>query len=545
VVDFSEVKWIEDEWGRKYWIDELGNKWEEYIEDNLTYKSLLLKHRYAQIPNLLLMDKDTSPQAKLIYSLMLQYVRPEGRGLCFPLQKNIANKLGMTENAVQLQIAHLKQNEWLEVERKGLPARAYYFFRLPSKRRIDSFVTEGWGISREELEKLLEETPPEIKKPRNLTSPSKKPKSKNLRSDGTRPLNNKGQGKSVLSKRKKDSDIAKINNNFLSLDGSSSAHNTEQTYYNNKEIDNNIKEDRKNIINPHPSFSLVQEKNKSQKNNSRKQQLTEFPPAFGLSDKMKQYALEKNPNLDVEEEFEKFRDYHLAKGSKFKDWEAAFRTWVRNTVKWNNKGNAANKNNGSSSINSTSKLQEAKVVLDILNKPIYQIEWGPIPGQETYFKWEQVSSKQKYLDQLIRIKQSAQAFVDYLRPYCGWFEEEKIYQPKDIVFRDKLVAKKGDLIEIKKNLVPCKPLLGGENSGVLWFWLKKEEAWKKMLSLLATAIADYFHENEFGENGRLHLGNYLSVWWWENAFLPYLNEEMYGQFKEIPEAVRTYLTNGN
>jgi hypothetical protein len=30
--------------------------------------------------------------------------------------------------------------------------------------------------------------------------------------------------------------------------------------------------------------------------------------------------------------FERFRDHHLSKGSKFDDWQAAWGTWVRNSV---------------------------------------------------------------------------------------------------------------------------------------------------------------------------------------------------------------------
>ena len=36
--------------------------------------------------------------------------------------------------------------------------------------------------------------------------------------------------------------------------------------------------------------------------------------------------------LTYEDTLEAFRDYHLAKGSRFKDWDAAFRTWCRNAI---------------------------------------------------------------------------------------------------------------------------------------------------------------------------------------------------------------------
>jgi hypothetical protein len=42
----------------------------------------------------------------------------------------------------------------------------------------------------------------------------------------------------------------------------------------------------------------------------------------------------KYPDLDFTETLEAFRDYHLAKGSTFKDWDAAVRTWWRNARKF-------------------------------------------------------------------------------------------------------------------------------------------------------------------------------------------------------------------
>jgi hypothetical protein len=41
-----------------------------------------------------------------------------------------------------------------------------------------------------------------------------------------------------------------------------------------------------------------------------------------------------NNALSISEEFAKFSDYHKAKGSTFKDWDAALRTWLRNAVEF-------------------------------------------------------------------------------------------------------------------------------------------------------------------------------------------------------------------
>lgn len=53
-----------------------------------------------------------------------------------------------------------------------------------------------------------------------------------------------------------------------------------------------------------------------------------LPPSWTPTDAHQALALEQNVN--VEREAEQFRDFHRAKGSKFKDWDASFRTWLRN-----------------------------------------------------------------------------------------------------------------------------------------------------------------------------------------------------------------------
>lgn len=43
------------------------------------------------------------------------------------------------------------------------------------------------------------------------------------------------------------------------------------------------------------------------------------------------------PTVPIDEELEKFEDFHLAKGSKFVDWYRATRTWMRNARDFANK----------------------------------------------------------------------------------------------------------------------------------------------------------------------------------------------------------------
>jgi hypothetical protein len=55
------------------------------------------------------------------------------------------------------------------------------------------------------------------------------------------------------------------------------------------------------------------------------------------------------PQGMLERELEKFRDHHTAKGSVMEDWQAAFRTWLRNADEWryrNGNGNRDNRGSG-------------------------------------------------------------------------------------------------------------------------------------------------------------------------------------------------------
>lgn len=54
-----------------------------------------------------------------------------------------------------------------------------------------------------------------------------------------------------------------------------------------------------------------------------------LPAGLLLSTRMKEFA-EKRGVSDPADEFDSFVDYHKSHGSTMKDWEAAWRTWVRN-----------------------------------------------------------------------------------------------------------------------------------------------------------------------------------------------------------------------
>jgi hypothetical protein len=70
------------------------------------------------------------------------------------------------------------------------------------------------------------------------------------------------------------------------------------------------------------------------------QRATQLPSNFAPKD-ADNFA-EKYPELYLQETLEAFLDHHTAKGSTFKDWDAAWRTWCRNAKKWARPAGAVN-----------------------------------------------------------------------------------------------------------------------------------------------------------------------------------------------------------
>lgn len=45
--------------------------------------------------------------------------------------------------------------------------------------------------------------------------------------------------------------------------------------------------------------------------------------------------------MEIQDEADRFRNHHLAKGSRFRDWDAAWRTWLGNARKYGSRGSVA------------------------------------------------------------------------------------------------------------------------------------------------------------------------------------------------------------
>jgi hypothetical protein len=75
--------------------------------------------------------------------------------------------------------------------------------------------------------------------------------------------------------------------------------------------------------------------NPSEPYSSKKKNIkTAFPERFEISDDLCKWCLAQHTEANLH--YEAFKDYHSSKGSRFIDWNAAFRTWVRNAAKFSN-----------------------------------------------------------------------------------------------------------------------------------------------------------------------------------------------------------------
>lgn len=87
-----------------------------------------------------------------------------------------------------------------------------------------------------------------------------------------------------------------------------------------------------------PPFTETESSEESSGKKTRKRG-TGVPSEFKVTDEMKQWAREHTPDVKVAQQTHQFLDYHRAKGSVFKDWQAAWRTWMRKAAEYQGSAN--------------------------------------------------------------------------------------------------------------------------------------------------------------------------------------------------------------
>ena len=87
-----------------------------------------------------------------------------------------------------------------------------------------------------------------------------------------------------------------------------------------------------NTDNKHTNKQVNKQTSKPIINNAKKKSHS-IPQEWLPNEKHAESCLEKG--LLINDLVEHFRDHHISKGSKMADWDAAFRNWIRNAVKFN------------------------------------------------------------------------------------------------------------------------------------------------------------------------------------------------------------------
>lgn len=99
-------------------------------------------------------------------------------------------------------------------------------------------------------------------------------------------------------------------------------------------IDNGFFVDASGMLAECLQVAIPETERETEKEAEKKQKIikkeTQIDMDFFASPEHHRLAEELNVNLTTE--VLKFKDYHKAKGSKFKDWDAALRTWIRNSA---------------------------------------------------------------------------------------------------------------------------------------------------------------------------------------------------------------------
>ena len=84
-----------------------------------------LKQGFTQLPRYILKDKNLSFGARLTYAVLLSYAWQDDS--CFPGQDKIAGDLGVSRQAVNGYLTELKDNQYINWERRGLGKTNIYY----------------------------------------------------------------------------------------------------------------------------------------------------------------------------------------------------------------------------------------------------------------------------------------------------------------------------------------------------------------------------------------------------------------------------------
>ena len=109
------------------------------IGNFLKEKNIILKgadafsrEGFVQVPISVLKNDKITDTAKLVYSQMLYYAWH--KDYCFPGQERLAKDIKKTDRTIRTAIKNLKDNEFLDVKRRGLNKTNIYILYVKPKK---------------------------------------------------------------------------------------------------------------------------------------------------------------------------------------------------------------------------------------------------------------------------------------------------------------------------------------------------------------------------------------------------------------------------
>lgn len=78
----------------------------------------------------------------------------------------------------------------------------------------------------------------------------------------------------------------------------------------------------------------VEPMNRPEARKARRKPETDAPDEFLITDAMRAWAAKVGVTRNLDAITEAFLDHHRAKGNRWRDWQAAWRKWVRNQAEW-------------------------------------------------------------------------------------------------------------------------------------------------------------------------------------------------------------------
>jgi len=377
------------------------------IEPNFIFEDTFFSKGFTPIPKYIQLNPILSIQGRMLYGVLLSFAW-ENKKLCFPGIERLINIMNLSQPQINKHLNELKEAGLIKIIRRGQTLTNLYIFNKLPNEKYKKYLSEH-------AEKLFKNRPPFDQK---FASDQKSTYDQDQKSTYD-------QGESI-----RDPIYNQDRSRFGNVYDQDYKFSDQKSTYDKEEEDKNKEEEKKRIKEKKFKSTLLL---KPKKLKDPKNKIS-LPKDFKLSEKMKEYALSKFPNMDIETEFELFKNKHLEKKSKFILWERAWENWILNQVKW-----AKEKEGKLNNVN-----QNYGVFLD-----------SPLPSQKD----------QEYA-------------LDWFNTECRTEEFERDLPPYEL---DKLTEKERS--QLNKAIWLCKEVVNKDNKAIIqdngrpWKDIIRKEEW--------------------------------------------------------------------